>query len=514
MLRTCAPRFLVALAALGLSLMPARVWGQAYVSAPTTDSPCIPLPETATAESSPAAATSHDGEFFLPAAYWGEPAKSDTAKSGAGKSDADLSARVAALEKALKDAKAKEAETKAKAAGRPTVTPGGRIFMDSYFFDQSDLSHATYGNAENTAMFRAARLMLRGDAFYNTAYQIELDFAQGASYNAGTMYFKDTFITLQELPLAGNMMVGHYKEPVGLEQRTSDNYVTFLERSLPDCLTPSRNMGVSFFDWSENERMTWMVGTFAVVPENPPSMISDDGPVSIGARFTYLPWYDEATEGRGLVHLGLGTRYQNSEGTSRFYTRPEVGAFSTSNGSFSSTYVADTGNFSTTGYATLVPEFLYVYGPFSLQAEWMNVFTDGYGAIGNANLNGYYVAASYFLTGEHRRYLTKQGLPDRVKPLENFFRVRTCDGTVATGMGAWELVYRYSTLDLNDFGAGVRGGQVFDHTLGVNWYWNPYTRVMFDYVHSTSELAAGSYNHAGGGGGTENIFETRFQIDF
>ena len=103
---------------------------------------------------------------------------------------------------------------------------------------------------------------------------------------------------------------------------------------------------------------------------------------------------------------------------------------------------------------------------------------------------------------------------DRVKPFENFFRVRTCDGNVATGLGAWEVGYRYSTLDLNDFAAGVRGGVVQDHTLGLNWYWNPYTRVMFNYVHSNSELAVGSYNHAAGGGGVQNMFETRMQIDF
>ena len=57
---------------------------------------------------------------------------------------------------------------------------------------------------------------------------------------------------------------------------------------------------------------------------------------------------------------------------------------------------------------------------------------------------------SYFLTGENRPYNRKMGVFDRVKPYEDFFRVRTCDGNVATGRGAWEVAYRFSYIDMLD----------------------------------------------------------------
>ena len=112
---------------------------------------------------------------------------------------------------------------------------------------------------------------------------------------------------------------------------------------------------------------------------------------------------------------------------------------------------------------------------------------------------------SYFLTGEQRMYKRSAGtFSDRVVPYENFFRVRDGDGYVQTGKGAWEVAYRASYLDLN--GVGVSGGNVTDHTVGLNWYLNPYTRWMVNYVNSDLRRFNGT--------GNMSIFETRVQIDF
>jgi phosphate-selective porin OprO/OprP len=47
-------------------------------------------------------------------------------------------------------------------------------------------------------------------------------------------------------------------------------------------------------------------------------------------------------------------------------------------------------------------------------------------------------------------------------------------------MGAIELTARYSELDLSD--EAVNAGRLDTTTLGVNWYLNPNTRVMLNYV--------------------------------
>jgi phosphate-selective porin OprO/OprP len=122
----------------------------------------------------------------------------------------------------------------------------------------------------------------------------------------------------------------------------------------------------------------------------------------------------------------------------------------------------------------------------------------------NLSFDGVYVFASWFLTGENRQYNRPMATFDRIKVNRDFFRVRDCDGCVHTGPGAWELAYRFSYLDLDD--ADITGGNVTDHTIGLNWYLNPYTRLMFNYVNSDTRR--------NGIDGNISIFEMRAQIDF
>ena len=134
-------------------------------------------------------------------------------------------------------------------------------------------------------------------------------------------------------------------------------------------------------------------------------------------------------------------------------------------------------------------EAALVAGPFSLQGEYMTAMTntdDGTDPM----FSGFYAMASYFLTGENRTY--KGGLFGRVKPKKNFG---------AGGPGAWELAARYSHLDIAD--EAVEGGELDDITLGVNWYLNPNTRFMFNYVHAGLDTV-----------GQSDTFQTRAQVDF
>ena len=68
-----------------------------------------------------------------------------------------------------------------------------------------------------------------------------------------------------------------------------------------------------------------------------------------------------------------------------------------------------------------------VYGPLSLQAEWMASNVDSTAA-GNLYFNTAYLMASYFLTGEHRGYNRKVAWFDHQKVFEPFFCVCTPDG--------------------------------------------------------------------------------------
>jgi phosphate-selective porin OprO/OprP len=138
-------------------------------------------------------------------------------------------------------------------------------------------------------------------------------------------------------------------------------------------------------------------------------------------------------------------------------------------------------------------------GTAQLQAEYYSADPSG------DPITGGYVQTSYFLTGEHRPYRKDFKVFDRVKPIEDFFRVSTADG-VCMGRGAWELKARYSWLDMTAGPTGTRGNEsCFD--AGVNWYWNPYTRMMFEYLHEDVNLLTGV-------DGANDNFGMRFQIDF
>lgn len=411
----------------------------------------------------------------------------------------DLARRVAELEKALNQIKEKEQAAAKKSAGQMSVNLGGRLFVDSVFFGQSDGSMAAFGDAEDTVQFRTARLTAFGKGFDVFDYRIEADFASRDNGNSQRTSFKDVYIGIDDLPWLGRVQIGHFKEPFSLEEMISNRFITFMERSsFNSVFVPSRNVGIAAYRVSENERMTLAFGGFREIGDKPPYVADDDGGYAFTARVTYLPWYDEATQGRGLFHLGLGYSFRDVDDPLRqLRARPEVAV---------GPYLLDTGVFGNVeDYQLLNPEMAFVYGPFSVQSEYLVAFYNRSGG-DDPTFHGMYVQTSYFLTGEHRSYNRQKGVFERVKPFENFFRVRTSDGNVETGLGAWELAYRYSWLDLDD--GDVLGGTMADHSFGINWYWNPYMRLMFNYVHAQVGPPRNAAN------ADFNVFQLRAQVDF
>ena len=83
-----------------------------------------------------------------------------------------------------------------------------------------------------------------------------------------------------------------------------------------------------------------------------------------------------------------------------------------------------------------------------------------------------------------------------MKPTKNFH-----DG--GDGWGAWELAFRIDSIDLTD--GNITGGEAMTYVFGVNWYWNPNMRVMFNFV-------IGDLDESGADDVT--ALEMRFQADF
>ncbi|HYW79523.1 MAG TPA: porin [Thermoguttaceae bacterium] len=421
--------------------------------------------------------------------------------------NAGLAARVEKLEAAA-------AAAKKKASSGLSAKIGGRAYTDWTTYDQDAGSKLLpgYGNQENGVEFRTTRLAVKGSGYNVFSYGLEMDFA-----SRNRVAFKDTYMQISDLPILGNVKAGFFKEPFSMEELTSDKFTTFTERNMANlAYSVSRRTGVMAFDTTDSERLSWQLGVFSTNDDGmrsendePPFFEDDNGGTAVTMRLFGTPWYDEATEGCGVLHTGIAYSYRDiADASHRFRVRPE---------DHLGDYVLDTTFANIDNYEMLNVQAAFVYGPFSIQSEYYMVATDGINANPSDTLDGGYVFVSYFLTGENRNYSRSAGAFSRVKPFENFFRVRTEDGTCQTGKGAWEIAYRFSTVD---FASGVwdhdgdngtamvagGGGNVNNHTFGINWYLNPNMRLMANFVHSD---AFRDNNH-----GSENIFITRAQVDW
>ena len=351
---------------------------------------------------------------------------------------------------------------------------GGRIMNDWVAFSADDAIHDRFSPVGGTE-FRRARFYFSGTIHDRVEFKANYDFA-GSDAD-----FKDVWIGIKGIPTLGRFKVGHFKEPFGLEALNSSKYIPFMERSLASALIPFRNTGFMFSNPLADERMTWAAGVFKDAPDSGLGIGSNN--YSVTGRLTGLPLYQNG--GRRLVHLGMAYSRRNPIlDTLRFRERP---------GTHLSARWVNTDFFPARSEDLLGLEAALVEGPFSLQSEYVNAAANS-PTLGDPSFNSFYVQGSFFLTGENRRYKKESGAFTRARPRGNLFGGEK-------GIGAWELVARYSRLDLDE--GTILGGELNNLTLGLNWYLNPNTRFMFNYVLADRKDI-----------GEADIFQTRFQIDF
>src|SRR5262245_22863887 len=342
---------------------------------------------------------------------------------------------------------------------------------------------------QNGADFRRARLAARASLANNMNAFFQMDFAF-----PGRPTFTDVWVEWTDLPVLGTVRVGQWKQPFSLEVVSSFRYTTFMERSsLFQAFTPFRHIGIGAYNHSDDLMGTWAASYLRTGQDQFGGSLSTKGGNGFAGRITRLAWYDEQ-EGRSYLHLG-GDYYLNvpPNHSTIFRSVPEIFVGQQANGPVGTAGFAVPGAFDGTPFFvntgtltnvdhvhTLDLEALWVYGPLSFQAEYMPVLVDRPKA-GTAFLDGIYMQVGWFLTGEHRPYDRIAGAIDRVRPFEDFFLVNT-DRGLERGKGAWEVALRFSHIDLDD--ANISGGVMNNVTLGVNWYCNPFCKVVFNYIHS------------------------------
>ncbi len=397
----------------------------------------------------------------------------------------------------------------------PLVRLSGLFQADAFYFNQDADSFATLadpfpgvpgaqsgiaeGDLQNGADFRRARLMAIGQVAENVNYVLEMDFAA-----PGRPSFMDLWGEVTDLPRVGNVRIGQFRQPFSMTAMTSIRTLPFLERPLPFAFVPFRRLGVMAYDQSEDLRSTWAYSVSRANADPYGGDLGDQNGYAFFTRATRLLYYDEPAEGRYLVHVGGNYAFvAPTENRYRFATIPELGAQQASPPGVVSNSLplfVDTGLLSLDHFHLMGAELAASYGSFWAQAEYLHVLADQTAASA-VGFDGVYLESGYFLTGESRPYNRAAGVFGRVIPYENFFAV---DRGIC-GIGAWEVAARYSYLDLTD--ENVLGGTIQDFTAGLNWYWNPYTKLQFNYIHAFLE------NPFHGASDTD-LFAARFHLDF
>jgi phosphate-selective porin OprO/OprP len=422
-----------------------------------------------------------------------------------------LDARLSALEAANSVGDAKPGWIDASSE-KFTVEVGGRIEADYVTFAHQDAaSRAAYGNIPNYFEFRRLRLYASGNGYGIYDYRLQLEFepeqtftvrnadgTDSTTIRTAAVAIRDIWIGIDEIPVLGYVRFGQYFEPFGLEQLTSPWHVSFLERSLPVVFARARQVGIEAHNHTAGESLMWSYGVFfpAIDPITK-EYVADRQGTDIAVRAVWTPWC--LMEGRYLLHLGAGFVYNDDEDDwIRFFTRPET---------HESTIFVDTGDFAAASTRRVNAEAAWVRGPLSLQGEYFVVSTDGIDATPDMTFHGAYAYASYFLTGENRLYNRTEGTFSRVEPNTNFWLLRTPAG-YDLGWGAWEVLFRWSFVDLDGAGlTSTRRGELHDTTLGLNWYWNPRTRYMLNWIHAYNDIAAVGRNDT-------DVISMRLEIDF
>jgi phosphate-selective porin OprO/OprP len=438
---------------------------------------------------------------------------------------ADLESRISKLE-----ADMKKKEDKVDTKKKFSADISGRIFMDTVHFGdpyvKSESTTAPYnGNPlPDFVGLRDARIGVSGKGFEIFDYKVELAFER-------ELRLTDVYMGVQKVPGLDYVRIGHYKVETGLSYLTSGRNSVAMERaSAVSTFNNSRRLGIGQTYLFAHDQVRWFNGVFLADDINTATNkylvdedLCDKGAI-YNSRFTMVPFYDK--DGERYFHLGGHYMYKGKPKDT--WTRGEmdspgttyVGGFNRAGHRWFYNRATDAWHYNQGGLETA-----YGYGPFSVASElFAGSFGDG------RDMYGGYVEVKYFLTGDHRPYSKSSGTLGNVKMKKNFLTAEECFQTHHHGAvkgygvkswGAWEVYAQWSFVDSDRVArsdTAARGGRAVDTVLGLNWYWNPNTRMMFEYVHSegtqrtfdtTDGVAPTPYGRA-----TEDIFATSFRFYF
>ena len=336
--------------------------------------------------------------------------------------------------------------------GNKSFEMGGRFQLDYNRFDGA-YNAKNDGETASDLFPRRIRTYVEGQAD-NWDYKLLLDFSEDKGE-----------ITLARLRYKGfengpTIKLGKIREDISLEALTSSKHITAISRPMvANVMSPYFKYGTSAYQYFESTGLRYAIGAYKGGSFGTDGQDENgDMNLSVTGRLTWSPIH---TKGKTL-HFGAwgSQRDMGGDVLSENFARGEVRNTNVR----LVNYAAGGETFSVDNMTQYGFEFAGVYGPLSLQGEYSVRDVNAMESFNDSSYDGYYVTASYFLTGESRVY-KKRGVFNSPTPIAD--------------SGAWEVFARISQFDAT---SDTQGTVTEVLTVGTTYYLNKKIKFMANYL--------------------------------
>ncbi len=356
--------------------------------------------------------------------------------------------------------------------GGKSVALTGRLHWDVGIYPSDKFEDENFDTGTN---LRRGRLGVKGKSG-GFSYNLTVDVGGSADDNS------EAEIDEAAIYYSPSKMIkigfGKMKIPVTFEESTSSNDISFIERSLPVDMFTDKTLGPKAVN-----AQIWVYGAQSLIEAaihangDTKTYGIDGGAEDMG--FTVRAVYAPIKTKTSALHLGgWMDRSGGPVGDARWGYRTELNV-----ADYKLLY-GDKENSDLDAMVHYGLELAYLNGPFWAQAEYIKgTFEKSSGP--DVEADGYYVQAGYVIGGA-KRYNMKKGAWSGPKVKNPF---------PGKGRGVIELAARYSVMDFGtDTATPSHYGKQSNTTLGLNWYLNGNTRIMFNTIRvSLDEATSGTY---------------------
>jgi phosphate-selective porin OprO/OprP len=361
-----------------------------------------------------------------------------------------------------------------------TIRVGGGVLYEYAAYSQDGASKNQFA-LHPMDKIRDARFSLKG----RFEFKRPVSWTCGILYNGPTDEFliRECGIMVAVPEAWGHIFVGRTKEGFSLN-KVMIGYAGWTQEraTISDATIPIFGDGVKWLGYLPEVNLLWNLAFLGDWTSEYETWSTYDH--QIVGRIAWVPFVSDR-EGT-LLHIGMSLRSgKPDEDMHQVRSRPEA---------FPAPYFIDTGSFPAKNTRMTEFEAYYRPGPLLVGGEYFLQKVDA-PERGDPFFHGGDVFVSWMATGETRVYNTRGGYFNQISPARPVFE---------GGPGAWEIVARFSYVDLD--GGPLAGGKFWRFTPMVNWHLSDNVRLALTYGYGSLDR----FDLVG----KTHFFQTRLQLLF